>query len=95
MPGQDVDKADEGRMPRTIEVEMTHDLVGACRAGDNVTVLGTVKVMNTDMDSGVHDKFSARRYHCVLLKPKLMPPYQSHVKLCALAKPLNLQTMAT
>ena len=47
---QEIDKADEGRMPRTFEVEMTHYLVGSCRAGDMVTVLGIVKVINAEQE---------------------------------------------
>ena len=51
---QEIDNADEGRMPRTIEIEITHDLVGSCRAGDVVTVLGLVKVMNAEAEGGMH-----------------------------------------
>ena len=43
---KEMDKNDEGRVPRTIEIDLTRDLVGCCRAGDIVTVLGIVKVMN-------------------------------------------------
>ena len=49
---QEIDRADEGRMPRTIEIEMMHDLVGSCRAGDAVTVLGLVKVMTAEAEAG-------------------------------------------
>lgn len=50
---QEIDKSDKGRVPRTIEIELTHDLVGSCRAGDVVTVLGLVKVMNTETEPGL------------------------------------------
>eukprot|EP01018_Ginkgo_biloba_P024667 Gb_07123 [translate_table: standard] len=43
---------EEGRMPRTVECELTEDLVDACIPGDVVTVCGIVKVINTDMDVG-------------------------------------------
>lgn len=34
---------EEGRIPRTVDVELTEDLIGCCVAGDVVTVLGKVK----------------------------------------------------
>lgn len=34
-------------MPRTIEIELTDDLVDVCCPGDNVTVTGIVKVRNS------------------------------------------------
>ncbi|XP_057865260.1 probable DNA helicase MCM8 isoform X2 [Cryptomeria japonica] len=43
---------EEGRMPRTVECELTEDLVDACIPGDVVTVCGIVKVINTDIDVG-------------------------------------------
>ena len=49
---QELDKTDEGRVPRTIEIELTRDLVESCKAGDVVTVLGMVKVMNAEQDGG-------------------------------------------
>lgn len=36
---------EEGRVPRTIEVELTGPLVDSCAAGDAVTVLGFIKVI--------------------------------------------------
>lgn len=41
---------EEGRVPRTVECELTEDLVGACIPGDVVTVTGYVKVINNYMD---------------------------------------------
>lgn len=38
------DSREEGRMPRTIECELTEDLVDNCVPGDEVTVSGVVKV---------------------------------------------------
>ena len=49
-------------MPRTIEIEMTHDLVGSCRAGDVVTVLGLVKVMNAEAEGEYPDIFCRLRW---------------------------------
>ncbi|KAI5054214.1 hypothetical protein GOP47_0030893, partial [Adiantum capillus-veneris] len=43
---------EEGRMPRTVECELTNDLVDVCVPGDVVTVCGLVKAINTDMDVG-------------------------------------------
>ena len=39
---------EQGRMPRTIEVELTGSLVAAAFVGDAVTVLGWVKAIATD-----------------------------------------------
>ncbi|XP_030522176.1 probable DNA helicase MCM8 isoform X2 [Rhodamnia argentea] len=43
---------EEGRVPRTVECELTEDLVDACIPGDVVTVTGYVKVINNYMDIG-------------------------------------------
>lgn len=43
---------EEGRVPRTVECELTEDLVDACIPGDVVTVTGFVKVINNYMDIG-------------------------------------------
>ncbi|XP_021048955.1 DNA helicase MCM8 [Mus pahari] len=40
-----------GRIPRTIECELVHDLVDSCVPGDTVTVTGIVKVSNTEEGS--------------------------------------------
>jgi DNA helicase MCM8 len=39
-------------VPRTVECELTEDLVDCCIPGDIVTVTGIVKVLNTSMDVG-------------------------------------------
>lgn len=41
---------DAGRVPRTIECELTDDMVDAGVPGDVVTVTGIVKVMNPELD---------------------------------------------
>ncbi|KAF3789098.1 putative DNA helicase [Nymphaea thermarum] len=41
---------EEGRMPRTIECELTEDLVDSCIPGDVMTVTGIIKVINSYMD---------------------------------------------
>lgn len=46
------DKEEAGRVPRTLEVELTRDLVDSCSAGDVVTVLGIIKVLSTDAEAG-------------------------------------------
>ncbi|CAJ1894838.1 unnamed protein product [Sphenostylis stenocarpa] len=43
---------EEGRVPRTVECELTQDLVDACIPGDVVTVTGIIRVINTYMDIG-------------------------------------------
>jgi len=37
---------DAGRAPRHMEIEVAHDLVGSCHAGDSVVVVGTVRAAN-------------------------------------------------
>lgn len=39
---------DSGRVPRTIDCELTSDLIGTCVPGDQVTVCGLVKVATQD-----------------------------------------------
>lgn len=43
---------EEGRVPRTVECELSEDLVDSCIPGDIVTVTGIVKVINNYMDVG-------------------------------------------
>ena len=43
----------QGEVPRTLEVELSRDLVDCCVAGDVVTVLGLVKVICTEATAGV------------------------------------------
>lgn len=43
---------EEGRVPRTVECELTEDLVDACIPGDVVTVTGIIRVINNYMDIG-------------------------------------------
>ncbi|PNW71712.1 hypothetical protein CHLRE_16g665950v5 [Chlamydomonas reinhardtii] len=50
------DKAAEGQVPRSVEVELSGDLVHGAVVGDVVTVVGIVKVMATGDDLG---KFAA------------------------------------
>uniref|UniRef100_A0A8C5SJI8 DNA helicase MCM8 n=1 Tax=Laticauda laticaudata TaxID=8630 RepID=A0A8C5SJI8_LATLA len=42
------DQREAGRIPRTIECELVHDLVDSCVPGDVITVAGIVKVSNTE-----------------------------------------------
>lgn len=39
-------------MPRTVDCELTEDLVDACIPGDIVTITGIIKVINNYMDIG-------------------------------------------
>uniref|UniRef100_A0A0R0KSJ9 Probable DNA helicase MCM8 n=1 Tax=Glycine max TaxID=3847 RepID=A0A0R0KSJ9_SOYBN len=43
---------EEGRVPRTVECELTQDLVRHCIPGDVVTVTGIIRGINTYMDIG-------------------------------------------
>lgn len=43
---------EEGRVPRTVECELTEDLVDMCIPGDVVTVTGIIRVINNYMDIG-------------------------------------------
>ncbi|XP_004493943.1 probable DNA helicase MCM8 isoform X2 [Cicer arietinum] len=43
---------EEGRVPRTVECELTQDLVDACIPGDVVTVTGIIRGINNYMDIG-------------------------------------------
>ncbi|XP_054257104.1 DNA helicase MCM8-like isoform X2 [Macrosteles quadrilineatus] len=44
----DDDQREGGRVPRTVEVELTEDLVDSCVPGDEVTITGVVKVRSTE-----------------------------------------------
>jgi DNA helicase MCM8 len=46
------EKSAEGRIPRTVEVELTGDLVEACIPGDIVNVCGVVKSVNAEVQAG-------------------------------------------
>ncbi|XP_007950670.1 DNA helicase MCM8 [Orycteropus afer afer] len=45
------DHREAGRIPRTIECELVHDLVDSCVPGDTVTITGIVKVSNAEEGS--------------------------------------------
>ena len=46
------DNRDAGRAPRHMEVEIEHDLVDMCHAGDSIVVCGIVKAINSALASG-------------------------------------------
>lgn len=46
------DKRDLGQIPRTVECELTEDLVHSCRNGDSVTVTGVVKALPAEAGGG-------------------------------------------
>lgn len=55
MPAQELagaDAGDEGRVPRTLDVELREDLVDTCAAGEVVTVVGLVRVIDASTDAG-------------------------------------------
>lgn len=43
---------DAGRAPRHMEVEVTHDLVDTCHAGDSIVVCGIVRAVNSALAGG-------------------------------------------
>jgi DNA helicase MCM8 len=47
---EQLDRKDPGRVPRTVECELTEDLVDSCIPGDLVTLCGIVKVASTEAD---------------------------------------------
>ena len=49
---EEVDHKDSGRVPRSIEAEITDDLVDTCVPGDVITISGIVKVANIEADKG-------------------------------------------
>lgn len=56
---------EEGRVPRTVECELTEDLVDACIPGDIVTVIGIIRVINSYMDVGggiLRDLYASSQY---------------------------------
>ncbi|CAD7699627.1 unnamed protein product [Ostreobium quekettii] len=62
------DKHDEeGQIPRTVEVELAEDLVDSCIAGDIVTVVGKVKVINTEPHTAGAKAKGGQRAHCLFL----------------------------
>jgi DNA helicase MCM8 len=46
------DDSDLGRIPRTIEVELTNDLVDTCLPGDIVIIAGVLKAVKNEFQSG-------------------------------------------
>jgi hypothetical protein len=53
------DGRDAGRAPRHMEVEVSHDLVDACHAGDSIVVCGIIRAVNTSLASGRGGKRAA------------------------------------
>lgn len=58
-----------GQVPRTIEVELKEDLVDSCTAGDVVTVVGIVKVVNTEIMPGMlHPVSQMKKCVCITVQ---------------------------
>jgi DNA helicase MCM8 len=47
------EKGAGGRVPRTVECELTEDLVDLCVPGDIVSISGIVKMMSTSGEKGI------------------------------------------
>lgn len=50
-------EGDTGRVPRTIDCELTSDLTGSCVPGDSVTICGLVKVSTQDQGKSHCNKY--------------------------------------
>ncbi|CAH1792022.1 unnamed protein product [Owenia fusiformis] len=50
------DHRESGRIPRTVDLELTYDLVDSCVPGDMVTISGIVKVQSSDEGRGRQSK---------------------------------------
>lgn len=62
-------KDSAGQVPRTVEVEVREDMVDSCTAGDVVTVVGIVKVINTEAIPGdLQKKMSTIHNMCCILR---------------------------
>ncbi|KAK2647711.1 hypothetical protein Ddye_015200 [Dipteronia dyeriana] len=60
---------EEGRVPRTVECELSEDLVDACIPGDVVTVTGIIRVINNYMDiGGGKSKSKSRGFYYLYLE---------------------------
>ncbi|KAL7541492.1 hypothetical protein ACHAXR_011294 [Thalassiosira sp. AJA248-18] len=57
--GMSGESRDAGRAPRHMEVEVAHDLVDLCHAGDSIVVAGIVKAVNSALASGRTGKRAA------------------------------------
>lgn len=58
---------DEGRIPRTVEIEMKSDLVNCCTAGDVVTVIGLVNVIDAEAGGSGKSYKSGKQGSCLFL----------------------------
>jgi len=52
----DMERSDEGNIPKTIECELTYGLVDSCVPGDLVTITGVVKLINSDQSKKAREK---------------------------------------
>ncbi|KAL9191468.1 hypothetical protein ACHAXT_001174 [Thalassiosira profunda] len=57
--GGDGEGREAGRAPRHMEVEVSHDLVDTCHAGDSIVVTGIVRAVNSALASGRAGKRAA------------------------------------
>ena len=53
-----------GRVPRTVECELTEDLCDSCQPGDIVKLSGVVKVVSSEETAGKKSKQSAEQVKC-------------------------------
>jgi DNA helicase MCM8 len=64
----EVNNAESGRVPRSVQVHLHGDLVDSCVPGDNIQVCGVVRAINTDVPirGKKPDKGFSFQLHCIL-----------------------------
>ncbi|AQK94356.1 minichromosome maintenance 8 [Zea mays] len=73
------DNHEEGRVPRTVECELTEDLVDCCIPGEIVTVTAIVKVLNNHMDvGGGKSRISSQGLYYLYLEAVSVRKLKSH-----------------
>ena len=68
------DRREAGRIPRTMECELTSDLVDSCIPGDMVTITAIVKATNSEEGELLQDEWMDRTPVSSLSPPPPPPP---------------------
>lgn len=77
---------EEGRVPRTVECELTQDLVDGCIPGDVVTVTGIIRGINTYMDIGG----GMPELACLCYSPYMVPCFNTCLDVEGKANPSSV-----